>query len=92
MGFPVLSVSEMRTWETASWESGIHAEDVIRRVGRILAEEIGRRTRPGDRVVVVAGPGNNGNDARACAESIRDRETILVQVTDPVVAIDRLRN
>jgi len=91
MGFPVLSVSEMRTWETASWESGIHAEDVIRRVGRILAEEIGRRTRPGDRVVVVAGPGNNGNDARACAESIRDRETILVQVTDPVVAIDRLQ-
>jgi len=91
MGFPVLTVSEMRAWEAASWEAGIRAEDVIHRVGEILAAEVLRRSRPGDRVVVVAGPGNNGNDARACAAQLRGRDTVLIDVTDPVTAIGRLQ-
>ncbi len=91
MGYPILTVQEMRDWEASSWEAGLNPRDVIQRAGSLIAKAILERTRPNDRVLLVAGPGNNGNDARACALQLTDRDTLLIDVTDPELGLSQLR-
>jgi ADP-dependent NAD(P)H-hydrate dehydratase / NAD(P)H-hydrate epimerase len=87
MALPVLTVAEMRAWEQASWEAGIQPGGVIAQVGERLASEI-LRTTPGDaRILILAGPGNNGNDARATVPHLTSRRVQLVNVSDPVSAL-----
>ena len=64
MSIPVISIAQMREWEKASWAAGKSEGDVIRRVGKILAHEALRLTNPGDAIVILAGKGHNGDDAR----------------------------
>ncbi|MSU33313.1 MAG: hypothetical protein EXS25_11810, partial [Pedosphaera sp.] len=90
IGFPVLTAQEMRNWEASSWEAGLNPQDVIQRAGSLIAKAILKRTRPNDRVLLVAGPGNNGNDARACALHLTDRDTLLIDVTDPELGLRQL--
>lgn len=92
MPVPVLTVAEMRAWETASWAAGVHEGDVIRRVGLLIARSIAARTKPGDRIVVVAGKGNNGADARAAAAALNDRDVVLVDASEPAAALPQLRD
>lgn len=92
MAYPVLTPGEMRAWEESTWQNGISPESVIDRVGRMLAAEVQSRTRPGDRIVIVAGPGNNGADAKACARHLLDRQTVLVEVSDPESATAHLQD
>jgi ADP-dependent NAD(P)H-hydrate dehydratase / NAD(P)H-hydrate epimerase len=84
MSIPVLSIAEMRDWEERTWRSGVLPEAVIRRVGDALAVQILDQTRPGDRVLLVAGRGNNGADVRASAPHLTERVVELVEVKDPV--------
>lgn len=90
MGSPVLTVAEMRSWESASWAAGVDSRDVIRRVGVLIARKIMSRTRSGDRIIAVAGKGNNGDDTRAAAAALHDRDVVIVDVSDPVTALPQL--
>ena len=54
----------MREWEQATWAAGTTESSVIARVGELVASRARRLARAGDRVLVLAGKGNNGEDAR----------------------------
>ena len=80
---PVISVAQMREWEKATWAGGQSEAEVIRRVGRAIAEHALRLTRANDSILVLAGRGNNGADARNCLEHLDERRVDLLDVKDP---------
>src|SRR3954468_20670660 len=82
MSIPVISVEQMREWEKASWAAGKSEADVIRQVGKILAREALRLTKPGDTILILAGKGHNGDDARCAREHLTDRRLHLLDVKD----------
>src|SRR5262245_40068926 len=90
MPAPVITVAQMREWERATWAAGRTEEDVIRRVGHIVADRATQMTRPADLVLVLAGKGHNGDDARHASQHLHDREVYLINVTDPEVARSEL--
>ena len=83
MPAPVISIAQMREWENASWARGKRAEDVIRRVGKAVVETARRLTQPTDLILVLAGRGNNGADARATLELFDDRRLDTLDVKAP---------
>lgn len=83
MAVPIITVAQMRDWEKATWASGQTEAEVIRRVGKGVARRAGKMTRPGDRILILAGKGNNGNDARASAEGVEDRQVDIFNITSP---------
>jgi ADP-dependent NAD(P)H-hydrate dehydratase / NAD(P)H-hydrate epimerase len=92
MAIPVISVAQMREWELATWAAGRTQSDVIRRVGMEVAAAALSLTRPGERILVLAGKGNNGADAKSARETIRDREVELLEVSDPGMDLERLKS
>ena len=92
MPIPVLSVSEMRRWEANSWATGQTEASVIELVGEAVAAYLLRTTRPDSRIVIVAGRGNNGADARAAARHLDPfREIIALDVDAPRRAMTPLK-
>lgn len=84
MPIPVLSIAQMRRWEAATWASGTTTEEaVIRRVGQRLARRVLSLTRSGDGVLILAGRGHNGDDARCAVPHLTDRAVQLVNVDRP---------
>src|ERR1019366_9179974 len=83
MPVPVISIAQMREWENASWAKGNREGDVIRRVGRAIVETARRLTQPTELILVLAGRGNNGADARATLELFDDRRLDILDVNDP---------
>lgn len=92
MPVPVLTVSQMREWEKATWNSGKSEEDVIHNVGRLLAQRILKLTQRGDTILIFAGKGHNGDDARAAQKHLVDRQPILFDVKDPLTVITAFNN
>ena len=99
MPVPVISVAQMREWEKATWAAKRTPAQVISRVGHIVTSRIKQLTRPGDLILVLAGKGYNGDDARQTGQNLSDREVALVNVADPEAALTsskrpwpRLRN
>ncbi|HUS35544.1 MAG TPA: NAD(P)H-hydrate dehydratase [Verrucomicrobiae bacterium] len=90
MPLPVISVEEMRAWEESSWRAGRKERDVIATVGRIVAERALKMTKDDDRILVLAGKGNNGNDARAAIGHLLRRRVKLIDVNDPAAAFDEV--
>ena len=82
----------MREWEEASWRAGKNEREVIENVGRVLAERALKETREGDRILVLAGKGNNGNDARAAVGHLVNRKVKLVEVKDPAAQLEEVRH
>ncbi|MSU64147.1 MAG: NAD(P)H-hydrate dehydratase [Pedosphaera sp.] len=82
----VLTIAQMREWEQATWAAHRTEDDVIRRVGHIVADRAVRMTRPADLVIVLAGKGHNGDDARRASHNLFDREVNLINVIDPEAA------
>src|SRR5438046_1001911 len=72
----------MREWEGASWAAGRTEPEVIRRVGMIIAKRALELTRPRDRILIVAGKGHNGEDAREALQHLQEREVHLLNATD----------
>ncbi len=89
MPIPVISVVQMREWEHATWGSGQTEEAVMRLAGLAVARAAAKLTGPGDCVLVLAGYGHNGDDARFAAESelLARRDAHLVRVRDPEAAM-----
>jgi NAD(P)H-hydrate epimerase len=90
MSIPVISIAQMREWEKASWAAGKSETDVIRRVGKILAQNALRLTNPGDAILILAGKGHNGDDARYAREHLMDRHVQVLEIKDPVADLPKL--
>lgn len=88
----VLSVAQMRKWEKASWAAGRNEVEVISRVGHLVTARARQMTRPGDLIVVLAGKGHNGDDARHTSQNLNDREVYLLNVSDPKAALEEFRS
>src|SRR3954464_7300942 len=83
MPLPIISVAQMREWEKATWASGQTEAAVIKLAGIAVARKAERLTKAGDFILVLAGKGHNGDDARVAAESINNRDAQLLRVSDP---------
>jgi NAD(P)H-hydrate epimerase len=87
MPCPVLTVAQMREWEAATWAAGQTEETVIRQAGQAVARKAETLTQPGDRILILAGKGHNGDDAAVAGEAISGREARVVRVTNPEEAL-----
>lgn len=83
MPIPVINIAQMREWERATWASGQTEVEVIRRVGKRVARRARRLTRSDDAILILAGKGNNGGDARAAREFLDGRKIELLEIAAP---------
>ncbi len=90
MPLPILTPEQMRGWEESSWAAGRSQQEVIERVGQLVARKALRMTLAEDRILVLAGQGHNGDDARAAAGHLLHRKVKLVNVTDPQAAFPEI--
>jgi NAD(P)H-hydrate epimerase len=80
----------MREWEKTTWATGQTEAEVIRRVGLAAARCALELTRPSDLILILAGKGHNGDDARSIREHLGDRRVDVLDVTDPENDLMRL--
>ena len=92
MPVPVINLAQMREWERATWVTGQTEAEVIRRVGGQIARLACKLTRPGDLILILAGKGHNGDDARAAQEFLNNRKVVLLNVTDPKAGLDKFQS
>jgi len=90
MALPVISVAQMREWERATWASGQTEAEVIRRVGLAVARSSLELTCPGDLILILAGKGHNGEDARAARDPLTNRRVDVLDVTNPQTDLPKL--
>ena len=90
MPVPVVNITRMREWEKATWATGQTEAEVIRRVGGKIAELALRLTRSGDAILILAGKGHNGDDARAARDPLHDRGVEVLDVAAPQNAVPKL--
>jgi hydroxyethylthiazole kinase-like uncharacterized protein yjeF len=90
MSTPVITIAQMRDWEQATWAAGQQEAEVIRRVGRCVGRQALQLTQPGELILILAGRGHNGDDARCAREHLPDRQIEVFDVTDPAAALPRL--
>ncbi len=69
----------MREWESATWAAGQTEAEVIRRVGKKIARRARKLTRSDDLILILAGKGHNGDDARAAKEYLENRRVEMHQ-------------
>ena len=82
MPVPVINLAQMREWEHATWATGQTEAEVIRRVGKKIAARARELTRPGDVILILAGKGHNGDDARAAQKFLATgRKVVTLNVT-----------
>lgn len=91
MPLPIVSVAQMRDWESASWAAGRSATDVIQCVGRQLAARARQFTGGAGEILVLSGRGHNGDDARASLAALPVEEGLPVDASDPVAGLATLR-
>lgn len=90
MPVPVISIAQMREWEKATWATGQTEAEVIRRVGKCVAQEALKLTRNGDLLLLLAGKGHNGDDLRAAHEHLTDRRVELLNVSSAETDLPQL--
>jgi NAD(P)H-hydrate epimerase len=90
MSISVISIAQMREWEKATWAAGQTEEAVIRLVGERLAARALGMTRAGDAILILAGKGDNGADAKAAREHLTSRSVELLEVGDPAAVETQL--
>ena len=91
MSLQVITVEQMRRWEAASWKAGISEAEVIEQVGSILAKRALELTEFDDKILLIAGKGHNGDDVRAMATNLPDRNITLIDVIEPENSLEKLR-
>ena len=90
MPLPVISVAEMREWEQASWARGCSESEVISRVGKRVAERALALTPENASILILAGKGHNGDDARCAELHLTKRRVTLLSVRDPRQELEAL--
>ena len=83
MSIPIISATQMREWEAATWATGQTEAEVIRRAGKRLARRARKLTRAGDTVLFLIGKGHNGDDARAAAKQLEGRRAEVLEMYLP---------
>lgn len=73
----------MREWEKATWATGQTEAEVIRRVGKRVARRACQLTEEGDSLLILAGKGHNGDDARAAKDSLENRKVKVLEILIP---------
>ncbi|MGA2855162.1 MAG: NAD(P)H-hydrate dehydratase [Verrucomicrobiota bacterium] len=87
MPVPVITIAQMREWENATWAAGQTGAEVIRRVGKKIARRARKLTSSDDFILILAGKGHNGDDARAAAEHLENRRVEIISVAEPEAAL-----
>ena len=82
----------MREWEKATWAGGQTEAEVIRRVGQVVAQHALALTQRGDLLLILAGKGHNGDDARCAREHLTNRRVTVLEVADPAADFARVEN
>jgi hydroxyethylthiazole kinase-like uncharacterized protein yjeF len=90
MAIPVVSIAEMRDWERATWTAGQTEAEVIRLVGACVARQALRLTRTGDLILILAGKGNNGQDALCARDHLAGRRVEVLHVKQPSAESSKL--
>src|SRR5215475_14108064 len=90
MPIPVITIAQMREWEKATWAIGQTEAEVIRRVGKCVAAHALRLTQADDVIVILAGKGHNGEDARCAQDHLAQRGVNLIEVKDPSADLSKL--
>ncbi len=91
MPIPIITVPQMREWEKATWATGQMEGEVIRRVGKGIAKRACELTGPDDAVLILAGKGNNGQDARAAQEFMGERQVEMLPIASPETDLPKLQ-
>jgi ADP-dependent NAD(P)H-hydrate dehydratase / NAD(P)H-hydrate epimerase len=90
MPIPVITIAQMRDWERATWAAGQTEAEVIRRVGRCVGLRALQMTQAGDLIVIFAGKGHNGEDARGAREHLAERRVEVLDVTETSADLEKL--
>ncbi len=69
----ILTPHEMKRADRETIESGIPGIELMRRAGHAVADAAEKLASPGSRIVVAAGPGQNGGDGFIAAALLADR-------------------
>jgi NAD(P)H-hydrate epimerase len=80
---PIINSAAMREWEAATWMTGQTEAEVIRQVGSQIARRAGELTRDHDLIIILAGKGHNGDDARAAAHELPHRRVKVLDFSNP---------
>lgn len=68
----LLTPVEMQFADLMTAEAGTSGHTLMERAGRAVADAAKARLKPGDRVAILAGPGNNGGDAFVAGRVLRN--------------------
>lgn len=90
MAVPVITLAQMREWEQATWATGQTEAEVIRRVGQCIARHARQLTQTGELILILAGKGHNGDDARAAREHLTERSIEMLEVASPETDLPKL--
>ncbi|MEA2984286.1 MAG: ADP-dependent NAD(P)H-hydrate dehydratase / NAD(P)H-hydrate epimerase, partial [Alphaproteobacteria bacterium] len=69
----LLTNAEMAQADRLAVAGGVSSTDLMENAGRAVADHVGRNYPTGTRVVVLAGPGNNGGDGYVAARLLASR-------------------
>ena len=70
---PILTAARMRAAEAAHFAGGADSFAVMTRAADAVARQAATMCQPGSRVLVLAGPGNNGGDGHVAARLLAER-------------------
>ncbi|WP_254605071.1 NAD(P)H-hydrate dehydratase [Sphingomonas bacterium] len=68
-GAPIATAAQMRAAEQAVMDGGVSVDELMERAGLAIAREV-RRFAANRRILIAAGPGNNGGDAYVAARHL----------------------